>query len=355
MKFIALFTAFSHATVTALYVGSQGSSSPDAAGRNLLDEAATLKKRAINECGYQRQEVSSNLESCGAKATKAADVISKGLTGRDKELFDQYFGGNDPSTVAENFRKIAAGCSQSNEVTIECRPNEECTLQDRPGQTFFATASKNRLGDGAFKSIRLCRGAFSMGRGGGCREKLSSLADLLVHEMSHATLATEDIAYDKSATTSLGPQQALQNADSYGLFSQDYSNGCSSTGRSGNPSGSGSQSQPGSNLRGPGSQPLPNGNLGGPGSQPPPDGNLLGPGSQSQPGSNLGGPGLQPLPNGNLGGPGLQPPPDGNLLGPGFQPQPVQPSPDGDLGGLDLQILGLDPAEISEAQVYTLA
>ncbi|KHN97032.1 Deuterolysin metalloprotease family protein [Metarhizium album ARSEF 1941] len=130
MKFIALFMAFSHATITALSVGSQGSSSPNAAGRNLLDKAATLKKRAAlsNSCANHQQEVNSSLRSCGAKATKAADVISEGLTGRNKELFDQYFSGNDPSTVAENFRKIAAGCNpqSGNEITINCQPNEPC-------------------------------------------------------------------------------------------------------------------------------------------------------------------------------------------------------------------------------------
>ncbi|KHN93719.1 uncharacterized protein MAM_08425 [Metarhizium album ARSEF 1941] len=113
MKPTTLITSFSYATAMALSIGSQGSSSHNAVGRNLPqtsetespaergiysgmsnDKVAKLRKRAVkrDDCGRLDEAI----RSCVKRANTAAAIISNSLTGRNKELYDQYFKGNDP-------------------------------------------------------------------------------------------------------------------------------------------------------------------------------------------------------------------------------------------------------------------
>ncbi|KAM3427479.1 hypothetical protein MY4824_009417 [Beauveria thailandica] len=200
------------------------------------DDGASKKARAETErsCTNQQQQVDTGLAQCVQRAKRAEKAARDG-----SELFQQYFKTQDTNTreeVAQFFATIASGCDKNGNqpVNVECTPTKRCTLPQTGDMELAAIATWNQPGSGS--TIQLCRTAFTMhGDGGGnqrrqdqgqCEENLSKLGDLLVHEMSHATVSTRDVIYGKEGCLGLSTNEALQNADSLALFSQDVSAGC---------------------------------------------------------------------------------------------------------------------------------
>ncbi|EFY91636.1 Deuterolysin metalloprotease family protein [Metarhizium acridum CQMa 102] len=276
MRLIGIVTALSPATVMALSISGRASFLESGAGPSLTETFEGLAKLgvlngsgcSINEdelaeqkranqdgsCANNQQEVDAALASCAQLAKKAEQAAREGSS-----IFEGYFKTNDPEQVAQHFARIADGCGHGGNqpITIECTPNEPCTLPQTGNLELAAVATIKSSGPG---HIRLCRSAFRMSSGGrqrrqnlgqgpGCGENLDNMGELLVHEMSHTTVASRDVAYGKRNALSLSTEQSLSNAENYALFARDAANNCGGAGP-----GNGNQPPndfPGSNNRPP--------------------------------------------------------------------------------------------------------
>ncbi|QLI67362.1 uncharacterized protein G6M90_00g029920 [Metarhizium brunneum] len=270
MKPVRLVMAFTQASAMALSTGGRAASPQDGT-RALLDvtldqdsvaehgvyngtgcamspeQELELQKRAseTQSCYGLQDELDAALEECVKLSNLAAEAASgaaKGLKSRDGNeqkkaaTLDNFFGISNSDEVADNFRRIARGCSKDKAkgISITCAPREECTLQNRPRQQYAATAT---IRNGTTGSIRLCRKAFQMPATAGnarrrlqvqgqqeCGQSLSSLAQLFVHEMAHTTFAADDLTYDKRKSLNLDENKQKHNADNYALFARDIAN-----------------------------------------------------------------------------------------------------------------------------------
>ncbi|KID61497.1 Deuterolysin metalloprotease family protein, partial [Metarhizium brunneum ARSEF 3297] len=220
------------------------------------EQELELQKRAseTQSCYGLQDELDAALEECVKLSNLAAEAASgaaKGLKSRDGNeqkkaaTLDNFFGISNSDEVADNFRRIARGCSKDKAkgISITCAPREECTLQNRPRQQYAATAT---IRNGTTGSIRLCRKAFQMPATAGnarrrlqvqgqqeCGQSLSSLAQLFVHEMAHTTFAADDLTYDKRKSLNLDENKQKHNADNYALFARDIANDCPVAGTGG--------------------------------------------------------------------------------------------------------------------------
>lgn len=303
MRLIGLVTALNPATVVALSISGRGSSLETREWPSLVQTYESLAELGVlngtgctingdeqpeqrradtdRSCANQQQQVDAALAQCAELAKRAEQDAKDGTS----PLFQQYFKTNDANTrneVAQSFAKIAAGCGHDGNqpVKVECTPTEPCFLPQNGNDELAAVASINSDGPG---SIRLCRSAFDMpagsrqrrqnqGPGQGCRNTLTNMNELFVHEMAHATVAARDITYGKQNCKSLSTGQSTNNADSYALYAGDIAKNCAGTGpgngnRPPNNGNNGDNESPnGGNGRPPTGIP---GNNGGPSNRPP--------------------------------------------------------------------------------------
>ncbi|EFY95036.1 Deuterolysin metalloprotease family protein [Metarhizium robertsii ARSEF 23] len=300
MRLTGLVTALNPATVVALSISGRGSplearERPSLAqtyenlaaldvvngtGCTINGDEVPEQRRADTDrsCANQQQQVDSALAQCIQLAKRAEQDAKDG-----SPTFQQYFKTNDANTrnrVAQSFAKIAAGCGHDGNqpIKVECTPNEPCFLPQSGNLELAAVAT---ITSGTPGSIRLCRSAFDMPAGGrqrrqnqgqGCGNTLTNLDELFVHEMSHTTVATGDIAYGKQKSKQLDTDSSLENADNYALYAGDIAKNCNGagTGNGNRPPNNGddgdNESPNGGNGRPPTGVP---GNTGGPSNRPP--------------------------------------------------------------------------------------
>ncbi|KJK75291.1 hypothetical protein H634G_09309 [Metarhizium anisopliae BRIP 53293] len=300
MRVSGLVTALNPATVVALSISGRASSleardRPSLAqtyenlaaldvvngtGCTINGDEAPEQRRADTDrsCANQQQQVDAALAQCIQLAKRAEQDAKDGSA-----TFQQYFKTNDANTrnrVAQSFAKIAAGCGHDGNqpIKVECTPNEPCFLPQSGNLELAAVAT---ITSGTPGSIRLCRSAFDMPAGGrqrrqnqgqGCGNTLTNLEELFVHEMSHTTVATGDIAYGKQKSKQLDTDSSLENADNYALYAGDIAKNCNGagTGNGNRPPNNGNdgdnESPNGGNGRPPTGGP---GNNGGPSNRPP--------------------------------------------------------------------------------------
>ncbi|KID66194.1 uncharacterized protein G6M90_00g068120 [Metarhizium brunneum] len=300
MRLTGLVTALNPATVVALSITGRGSSleareRPSLAqtyenlaaldvvngtGCTINGDEVPEQRRADTDrsCANQQQQVDAALAQCIQLAKRAEQDAKDG-----SPTFQQYFNTNDADTrnrVAQSFAKIAAGCGHDGNqpIRVECTPNEPCFLPQSGNTELAAVAT---ITSGTPGSIRLCRSAFDMAAGSrqrrqnqgqGCGNTLTNLEELFVHEMSHTTVATGDIAYGKQKSKQLDTDRSLENADNYALYAGDIAKNCNGAGtgngnRPPNNGNNGDNEPPnGGNGRPPTGFP---GNNGGPSNRPP--------------------------------------------------------------------------------------
>ncbi|KAK9444739.1 Metallopeptidase, catalytic domain protein [Metarhizium brunneum] len=300
MRLSGLVTALNPATAVALSITGRGSSleareRPSLAqtyenlaaldvvngtGCTINGDEVPEQRRADTDrsCANQQQQVDAALAQCIQLAKRAEQDAKDG-----SPTFQQYFKTNDADTrnrVAQSFAKIAAGCGHDGNqpIKVECTPNEPCFLPQSGNSELAAVAT---ITSGTPGSIRLCRSAFDMAAGSrqrrqnqgqGCGNTLTNLEELFVHEMSHTTVATGDIAYGKQKSKQLDTDSSLENADNYALYAGDIAKNCNGAGsgngnRPPNNGNNGDNDSPnGGNGRPPTGFP---GNNGGPSNRPP--------------------------------------------------------------------------------------
>lgn len=122
----------------------------------------------------------------------------------------RFFGTNPAGAIAKNFRAISQGLDErEGRLIYECNRAESC----RNGTFAYV-----RWGGGAREVMGVCPAFFRADRTG-----QDSQGGIIVHEMSHLALHTQDHAYQPRGAQALAkddPRAAQMNADSYEYFAE---------------------------------------------------------------------------------------------------------------------------------------
>jgi hypothetical protein len=122
----------------------------------------------------------------------------------------RFFGSNPAGAVAKNFRAVSAGLDQRDpRLVYECNRADAC----RSGMFAYV-----RWGGAARETMGFCPAFFRADRTG-----QDSQGGIVVHEMSHLALGTQDHAYQPRGVEALAkddPRAAQMNADSYEYFAE---------------------------------------------------------------------------------------------------------------------------------------
>lgn len=122
----------------------------------------------------------------------------------------RFFGANPAGAIAKNFRAIGDGLDQrEGRIAYECNRAQACR-----GATFAYV----RWGGGARETMGLCPAYFRADRTG-----QDSQGGIIIHEMSHLALGTQDHAYQPRGAEALAKDDhvaAQRNADNYEYFAE---------------------------------------------------------------------------------------------------------------------------------------
>lgn len=183
----------------------------------------------------QMRDLSHCSQCAGAWANKATAICTatKGVGAETRErLIRRWFADEDtvdsdiPSianTLQEGFKKIAVA-ALSKQLVLTDNPIDRGTDDEKSNAYVW--------GD-ALNVVYIENGFF--GPGGDPLSGLTNWTRILVHELSHSQLNTDDIAYRwqglKPAAASLSTAQALRNADSWAFFAADANGSLSESDR----------------------------------------------------------------------------------------------------------------------------
>ncbi|KAJ7162052.1 Metalloprotease [Mycena filopes] len=188
----------------------------DVAKRELVPLERRLSTPSCADSGRQQVLVQS-LASARSLAGGAATDIRSHPSGRE---FTDYFGGNSDDAVWFNMDRIAGDLSSSGTRTIHCTgdPANLCAAGSGTiAYTLVVTSGGAIVGsdiytcDYFFTSVQTTGGIC----GSGYDVTQSSRGGVLLHELSHATAGTNDIAYGCTACRGLSVANKFNNADNY--------------------------------------------------------------------------------------------------------------------------------------------
>jgi outer membrane protein OmpA-like peptidoglycan-associated protein len=174
----------------------------------------------------QRKQLSIAYPAAKLMAERALAALSK----RDSVvdfLLERYFGPDALKHVPE----IRAGFSKILSEWKNWDPSFECQVQtekgcsnDDPHKVTLAHVKKERhifSPNQAYGGVYVCEEAFST------PENMQIISHVILHELSHRLDNTDDHKYcweDEGYCPSLDTKEAIDNADSYAGFAQDYFN-----------------------------------------------------------------------------------------------------------------------------------
>ncbi|KAK7042526.1 neutral protease 2, partial [Favolaschia claudopus] len=183
-------------------------------------EVFPLERRASTpSCGNSaRLTVLKNaLSDARARAGGAASDIN---THPNSAEFKTYFGGNKQADIWYNFDRIAGDLASSGTRKIYCNKDPASLCGGSGGviaYTLVVTSGGKIVGsdiytcDYLFNNVGSTPGVCT----GGFDSTASSKGGVILHELSHATAGTADIAYGCSATAKLSAANKKNNADNY--------------------------------------------------------------------------------------------------------------------------------------------
>ncbi|KID93997.1 metallo-endopeptidase, partial [Metarhizium majus ARSEF 297] len=218
------------------------------------------KRASVKDDCSQKDVVETALKTC----VQYAEAGAKEANNKEGQLFEYFFKKENDvqrGEVAGYFQRIADECraAQGGAISITCQDGAI-----KPCDTYTAWA-ETKAGGRAGTRVQLCKPFFGS-IGGGCGQL--DRPGVLVHEFSHALVGTSDFGggYGMDAVLKLSASQNLNHADTFALFAQAASLGCTTEKLKQGPQGTqpppdqGTQPPPGQ-----GTQPPP-----GQGTQPPP-------------------------------------------------------------------------------------
>ncbi|KAF5340178.1 hypothetical protein D9758_014978 [Tetrapyrgos nigripes] len=161
-------------------------------------------RRATNVC--DDADKASFIDQAVTEGTELASIAADYITSGDGDsLFEDYYGSNSPSTVADIFSAVANENDSGRELS--CDDQENVCDGNVIAYTiffcdiFFDEVANERLCSGTSVASRNIRGG------------------TFLHEMTHALADTDDIIYGCADDRALSPSEAVQNADNYNCFS----------------------------------------------------------------------------------------------------------------------------------------
>ncbi|KAF9262347.1 Metalloprotease [Marasmius fiardii PR-910] len=170
-------------------------------------ELVPLEKRARNICSTDQAAFLVSAQMAGA----AASYVSR--YGAD-DLFNPYFGTN-PTSKVEDVLKVANENDSSR--TLDCSdPYNQCdptlgvlayTHMSRSNNVYFCSVFFDYL----VPQNRVCDGSPTV-------DNPDTRGATVLHELTHAASATNDVAYDCEEDETLPDWASVQNTDSYGCF-----------------------------------------------------------------------------------------------------------------------------------------
>ncbi|KAJ7933765.1 hypothetical protein B0H13DRAFT_1951880 [Mycena leptocephala] len=173
--------------------------------------------------GNRLQILKDSLASARSLAGGAATDILSHPNGPE---YTTYFGGNTQSDIWFNMDRIAGDLASSGTRSIHCTgdPANLCAANSGViAYTLVVTSGGSIVGS----DIYVCEYFFSSisTTGGVCNNDYilpqSSRGGVLLHELSHATAGTADIAYGCTACASLSVGDKKNNADNYRCMGLD--------------------------------------------------------------------------------------------------------------------------------------
>ncbi|KAK7044460.1 neutral protease 2 [Favolaschia claudopus] len=189
----------------------------DVAKRELIPLARRVSTPTCSD-GGRLQTLQNSLADARALAGGAATDILSHPNGAE---YTTYFGGNTQSDIWFNMDRIAGDLSsESGDRKIFCNQDPANLCGGNGGviaYTLVVTSGGNIVGsdiytcDYFFTSVGSTAGTCT----GGFDATQSSQGGVLLHELSHATAGTADIAYGCTACASLSVADKKNNADNY--------------------------------------------------------------------------------------------------------------------------------------------
>ncbi|KAK7042525.1 neutral protease 2 [Favolaschia claudopus] len=188
----------------------------DVAKRELIPLERRLSTPTCSNSG-RLSVLQNSLSDARARAGGAATDIRSHPNGPE---YTSYFGGNKQDDIWYNFDRIAGDLSSSGTRKIFCSGDPANLCGANSGviaYTLVVTSGGNIVGS----DIYMCEYFFtSVGEtpgicSGGFDVTQSSKGGVVLHELSHATAGTSDIAYGCTACAKLGAADKKNNADNY--------------------------------------------------------------------------------------------------------------------------------------------
>jgi len=171
------------------------------------------ERAAVSRNGTCSEEQRITIRRAFADARQMTNASIAALTLEPEAIrphLARFFGTNPAGAIAKNFRVIAEGLDRrEGRVGYECNRADACR-----GSTFAYV----RWGGGGRETMGFCPMFFSAARTG-----QDSQGGIVVHEMSHLALGTQDHAYQPRGAEALAkddPAAAQRNADSYEYFAE---------------------------------------------------------------------------------------------------------------------------------------
>ncbi|KAK7042507.1 neutral protease 2 [Favolaschia claudopus] len=188
----------------------------DVAKRELIPLERRLSTPTCSDSG-RLQVLKDSLSYARSLAGGAATDINSHPNGPE---YTSYFAGNKQSDIWYNMDRIAGDLASSGTRKIFCTGDPANLCGANGGviaYTLVVTSGGNIVGsdiymcDYFFTSVGTTPGICT----GGYDATQSSRGGVLLHELSHATAGTADIAYGCSACAKLGTADKKNNADNY--------------------------------------------------------------------------------------------------------------------------------------------
>lgn len=185
-----------------------------------------LMKAAERFSSSQERSLTHCTQQAGSWAQKAAAICSK-TSGVGAEtaatLIDRWFA-NDTTTderkdairqkLATGFRQIAT-CAQSNKLVLTDHPEARGTRYERANAFVYKTEKR--------QVVYIEEGFF--GAGGDPLTGMTNWTRIMVHELSHVCVKTDDVFYRhqgiKPSSNRFPDTDTLRNADSWAFFAAD--------------------------------------------------------------------------------------------------------------------------------------
>ncbi|KAJ7121241.1 hypothetical protein C8R43DRAFT_74888 [Mycena crocata] len=188
----------------------------DVAKREIVSLERRLSTPSCPDAG-RLQVLRDSLADARALAGGAATDIQSHPNGAE---YTRYFAGNVQGDIWFNLDKIAGDLASSGTRTIHCTGDPANLCPAGTGviaYTLVVTSGGNIVGsdiyvcDNFFTGVGTTAGTCT----GGFDVTQSSKGGVILHELSHATAGTSDIAYGCTACASLSAANKKNNADNY--------------------------------------------------------------------------------------------------------------------------------------------